>query len=70
MSGQGRYRSLWEQYYKEAEAIIFVIDSSDKIRIEVAKNELHTLLQHEGKIPTNQNNEKIFIFYWNNRLFS
>ena len=54
MSGQGRYRSLWEQYYREAEAVIFVIDSSDKIRIEVAKNELHTLLQHEGKITTNR----------------
>jgi ADP-ribosylation factor-like protein 6 len=47
MSGQGRYRSLWEQYYNEAQAIIFVIDSSDKIRLEVAKDELHTLLEHD-----------------------
>lgn len=58
MSGQGRYRSLWEQYYRESEAIIFVIDSSDKIRIEVAKNELHTLLQHEGKNPLIKYNEE------------
>ena len=29
MSGQGRYRNLWEHYYKDAQAIIFVIDCSD-----------------------------------------
>ena len=50
MSGQGRYRSLWEKYYCDAEAIIFVIDSSDKIRLAVAKDELHTLLQHNGNV--------------------
>lgn len=30
MSGQGRYRSLWEHYYRDCQGIIFVIDSSDK----------------------------------------
>ncbi|XP_065908753.1 ADP-ribosylation factor-like protein 6 [Dysidea avara] len=48
MSGQGRYRNLWEHYYKEAEAIIFVIDSSDKLRMVVAKGELDLLLGHES----------------------
>eukprot|EP00967_Tisochrysis_lutea_P028369 scaffold33001_cov18-Tisochrysis_lutea.AAC.1 len=33
MSGAGRYRSLWEQYYREAQAVIFVIDSADKFRL-------------------------------------
>ena len=46
MSGQGRYRNLWEQYYKECDGIIFVIDSSDKLRMVVAKDELDLLLQH------------------------
>ncbi|XP_069725373.1 ADP-ribosylation factor-like protein 6 isoform X1 [Phaenicophaeus curvirostris] len=46
MSGQGRYRNLWEHYYKEGQAIIFVIDSSDKLRMVVAKEELDTLLSH------------------------
>ncbi|XP_067848943.1 ADP-ribosylation factor-like protein 6 isoform X1 [Heptranchias perlo] len=49
MSGQGRYRNLWEHYYKEGQAIIFVIDSSDKLRMVVAKEELDTLLNHPGK---------------------
>ncbi|KAJ8608161.1 hypothetical protein CTAYLR_010306 [Chrysophaeum taylorii] len=47
MSGQSRYRSLWEHYYSGVEAIIFVLDSSDKIRMCVAKNELEELLSHE-----------------------
>jgi N-acetyl-gamma-glutamylphosphate reductase len=25
MSGAGRYRNLWEQYYKDAHAIIYVV---------------------------------------------
>ena len=48
MSGQGRYRNLWEHYYKEAQAIVFVIDCSDKIRMCVAKDELEILLQNPG----------------------
>ena len=70
MSGQGRYRSLWEQYYRcvwvlliilhyyslcfntcdhrDAEVIIFVIDSGDKLRMVVAKEEFDSLLQHPG----------------------
>ena len=47
MSGQGRYRSLWEQYYTDIQAIIFVLDSTDKFRFVVAKEELQTLLSHE-----------------------
>ncbi|XP_036807325.1 ADP-ribosylation factor-like protein 6 isoform X2 [Oncorhynchus mykiss] len=49
MSGQGRYRNLWEHYYKEGQAIIFVVDSGDKLRMVVAKEELDTLLNHPGE---------------------
>ncbi|TNN79358.1 ADP-ribosylation factor-like protein 6 [Liparis tanakae] len=42
-----KYRNLWEHYYKESHAIIFVIDSGDKLRMVVAKEELDTLLNHE-----------------------
>ncbi|XP_030283961.1 ADP-ribosylation factor-like protein 6 isoform X2 [Sparus aurata] len=47
MSGQSRYRNLWEHYYKASHAIIFVIDSGDKLRMVVAKEELEILLNHE-----------------------
>uniref|UniRef100_A0A7S0RWP1 ADP-ribosylation factor-like protein 6 n=1 Tax=Pyramimonas obovata TaxID=1411642 RepID=A0A7S0RWP1_9CHLO len=53
MSGAGRYRNLWEQYYKDAHAIIYVIDTSDKLRLCVAKDELDLLLKHKDlkKVP-------------------
>lgn len=47
MSGQGKYRSLWEHYYADVEAIIFVLDSTDRLRMCVAKEELDQLLSHE-----------------------
>jgi len=50
MSGQGRYRNLWEHYYKEAHGVIFVLDSSDSLRMVVAKDELDQFLQHPDVI--------------------
>nr|CAD7457642.1 unnamed protein product [Timema tahoe] len=46
MSGEGRYRDLWEHYYKDCQGIIFVIDSSDRLRLVVVREELDLLLQH------------------------
>ncbi|XP_012732272.1 ADP-ribosylation factor-like protein 6 isoform X2 [Fundulus heteroclitus] len=63
MSGQSRYRSLWEHYYKESNAIIFVIDSSDKLRMVVAKEELDTLLNHEDI-----RNKKIPVLFFANKM--
>jgi ADP-ribosylation factor-like protein 6 len=49
MSGQGKYRSLWEKHYPGVEAIIFVVDAADELRFGVAQNELEDLLANEGK---------------------
>jgi ADP-ribosylation factor-like protein 6 len=46
MSGQSRYRTLWGNYYRATHGIIFVIDSSDKTRLLVAREELQQLLSH------------------------
>nr|CAD7570960.1 unnamed protein product [Timema californicum] len=43
---KGRYRDLWEHYYKDCQGIIFVIDSSDRLRLVVVREELDLLLQH------------------------
>ena len=37
MSGQSRYRELWEHYYRDVQAIVYVLDSTDRIRMAVAK---------------------------------
>ena len=49
MSGQSKYRSLWEKYYEGAEAVIFVIDASDSLRFGVVKNEFDMLMENESK---------------------
>lgn len=46
MSGASTYRSLWETYYKGVDAVLFVLDSSDRMRVCVARDELDTLLAH------------------------
>jgi len=55
MSGQSRYRNLWEHYYGDVDGIIVVIDATDKLRFAVVKDELNTMLEdpklNEKKIP-------------------
>ncbi|XP_072389027.1 ADP-ribosylation factor-like protein 6 isoform X2 [Diabrotica undecimpunctata] len=63
MSGHGRYRDLWEHYYKDCHGIIFVIDSSDRLRLVVVKEELDLLLQHPDIC-----NKKIPILFFANKM--
>ncbi|XP_050413374.1 ADP-ribosylation factor-like protein 6 [Patella vulgata] len=63
MSGQGRYRNLWEHYYRECHGVIFVVDSSDKLRMVVAKDELDQLLQHPDV-----KNRRIPILFFANKM--
>lgn len=37
LGGQLKMRSLWEKYYEEAHAIVFLVDSADTARLEEAK---------------------------------
>ncbi|KAF7813267.1 ADP-ribosylation factor-related protein 1 [Senna tora] len=40
-------RSIWEKYYEEAHAVIFVIDAACPSRFEDAKSALEKVLRHE-----------------------
>jgi ADP-ribosylation factor-like protein 6 len=48
VSSQGKYRAVWEEFYTEVNAVMFVLDASDKMRICVAKDELENLLKNQG----------------------
>lgn len=63
MSGQGRYRTLWEQYYRDCQGIIFVVDSSDKIRMVVARDELESLLKHSDLM-----NKRVPVLFFANKM--
>ena len=45
MSGESRSRALWDKHYAGADAIIFVLDSSDRLRLAVAKDEVDNMLE-------------------------
>lgn len=47
IGGQEAIRSYWNQYYKDTSAIIYVVDSSDDMRIEECKKELLNLLKED-----------------------
>eukprot|EP01098_Paradermamoeba_levis_P013016 TRINITY_DN582_c0_g1_i3.p1 TRINITY_DN582_c0_g1~~TRINITY_DN582_c0_g1_i3.p1 ORF type:complete len:154 (-),score=41.95 TRINITY_DN582_c0_g1_i3:203-664(-) len=47
LGGHEQVRNFWREYYLEADAIIFVVDSADQDRLPEAKLELGKLLQSE-----------------------
>jgi len=47
VGGQDKIRLLWRHYYENTQGLIFVVDSSDRERVELAKEELHKMLGEE-----------------------
>lgn len=45
IGGQDKIRSLWRHYYQNTNGIIFVVDSSDRERIDKARVELEKLIE-------------------------
>ncbi len=44
IGGQDRIRNLWRHYYNGTQGLIFVVDSSDRDRMDEARDELHKAL--------------------------
>ncbi len=47
VAGQERLRPFWRHYYRGTSGVIFVVDSTDKDRMSVARKELHGILKEE-----------------------
>lgn len=47
LGGQLGLRSIWEKYYEEAHAVVFVIDAACPSRFEDSKSALEKVLRHE-----------------------
>ena len=47
VGGQDKIRLLWRHYFENTDALIFVIDSSDRTRLGEAADELWTICKHE-----------------------
>ena len=48
LGGQDKIRPLWKHYYKNTEAVIFVIDAYDVHKYDEAKRELHLIMSDEA----------------------
>ncbi|CCW71761.1 unnamed protein product [Phytomonas sp. Hart1] len=46
MGGAKKFRALWESYYGSVQGIIFVIDSSDPLRLCVVRDEISQIVEH------------------------
>ncbi|KAJ8102308.1 ADP-ribosylation factor family-domain-containing protein [Lipomyces tetrasporus] len=47
VGGQENLRTLWKAYYAECHAIVFVVDSTDRARIEECRDTLRTIVTHQ-----------------------
>lgn len=47
VGGQKTLRSYWRNYFEKTDALIWVVDATDRLRIEDCQEELHGLLQEE-----------------------
>ncbi|TMW59754.1 hypothetical protein Poli38472_004823 [Pythium oligandrum] len=47
IGGQSKLRSLWRFYFQGCDAIVYVVDSTDRDRIDEAALELQRVFQHE-----------------------
>ena len=45
MGGQERFRNMWERYCRGVTAVVYVLDAADKENFNLAKTELHALMQ-------------------------
>eukprot|EP01090_Pellita_catalonica_P010543 TRINITY_DN21978_c0_g1_i1.p1 TRINITY_DN21978_c0_g1~~TRINITY_DN21978_c0_g1_i1.p1 ORF type:complete len:186 (-),score=25.32 TRINITY_DN21978_c0_g1_i1:172-729(-) len=47
VGGQKSLRPFWKNYFEKTDAIVWVVDSTDKERLQACKTELGSLLQEE-----------------------
>ena len=48
IGGQDKIRPLWRHYYDNTDAIIYVVDSADKERLNESAAEVQKLLKHDS----------------------
>ncbi|KYQ90836.1 ARF-like protein [Tieghemostelium lacteum] len=47
LGGQLQLRSIWDKYYADVHAVIYIVDSSDKERFKESKDELEMIIGHD-----------------------
>ena len=47
LGGQDKLRKVWSTYYVGAHAVVLVVDSMDRERLDIVREELATIVAHE-----------------------
>lgn len=48
-------RSYWRNYFEKTDALIWVVDATDRLRVDDCKHELASLLVEEVNTPHSMN---------------
>ena len=51
VGGQRTLRPYWRNYFEQTDALVWVVDSGDRLRMQDCKDELHNLLQEDVSEP-------------------
>lgn len=62
VGGQQKFRPLWKHYYHNTQAVIFVVDASDRSRFKEAQNELSKIV-NERELK-----DALFLIYANKQV--
>lgn len=62
VGGQQKFRPLWKHYYHNTQAVIFVVDASDRCRFKEAQNELSKIV-NERELK-----DALFLIYANKQV--
>ncbi|KAA8492854.1 ADP-ribosylation factor-like protein 2 [Porphyridium purpureum] len=47
VGGQKTIRAYWRNYFEQTDGLVWVVDSADRMRLDICRTELHTLLNEE-----------------------
>ena len=62
VGGQTKIRPLWQHYFQDTDAIIYVVDSADRERVSEAREELESILSDDRVHRQSQDEEKFWLF--------
>ena len=51
VGGQRTLRPYWRNYFEQTDALVWVVDSGDRMRMRDCKEELHSLLLEDVSSP-------------------
>ena len=57
-------RPLWRHYFNNTQALVFVVDSTDRERVAEARNELHRILREVSKGDVLELDFTFLVYIW------